>query len=144
MFAASDAERQLTPRGSKQSLLVAKACAEQGHSQFDMVLVSPYIRAKQTWQTISTVFSANNNNIEECEDITPYGDAEQVFDYVCALAQTKQIESVLLVSHLPLVGYLTSEFVPGMPAPMFPTSGLVCADFDIESGKGEMAWHVHP
>ncbi|MDN3680577.1 phosphohistidine phosphatase SixA [Vibrio tapetis subsp. quintayensis] len=144
MFASRDSERELTQRGIDQSLLVAKACSKQGHQTFDLVLVSPYIRAQQTWKTISQVFSAKDGRVETCDDITPYGDSEDVYDYVCALAETQSLESILLVSHLPLVGYLTSEFVTDMPPPMFPTSGLVCANFDAQSGKGEFAWHIHP
>ncbi len=144
MFASSDSERELTQRGIDQSLLVAKACAKQGHQTFDLVLVSPYIRAQQTWKAISQVFAVKDGRVEKCDDITPYGDSEDVYDYVCALAETQSLESILLVSHLPLVGYLTSEFVTDMPPPMFPTSGLVCADFDAKNGKGEFAWHIHP
>ena len=55
-FADADAARQLTPRGRVESEAVARACKEQGFAQFDKVLVSPYIRAQQTWQEISEYF----------------------------------------------------------------------------------------
>ncbi len=142
--ASSDAERELTKRGSSESIAVARACAEQGFSQFDAVLVSPYIRAQQTWEAITEVFSVKDNGLEICDDITPYGSAEHVFEYVTALVQARSLESVLLVSHLPLVGYLTSQFVTELMPPMFPTSGLVCVEFDPQSRKGEMLWHIHP
>ena len=142
-FANSDAERELTKRGRSESVAVARACAERGYKEFDAVLVSPYIRAQQTWEAISEELTAKND-VENCDDITPYGNAEDVFQYVCALAQTRKLESILLVSHLPLVGYLTAQFVSDMMPPMFPTSGLACADFDPESGMGELVWHMHP
>ncbi|USD66016.1 phosphohistidine phosphatase SixA [Vibrio sp. SCSIO 43136] len=143
-FAATDAERALTKRGREQSLLVAKACREQGQADFDLVLVSPYLRAQQTWETIQACFSVDAQKVETCDDITPYGDSETVYHYVLALMETRKIESVLMVSHLPLVGYLTSEFVPDLPPPMFPTSGLVCVESEPVSGKGELLWHIHP
>lgn len=141
-FADSDAARQLTPRGRVESEAVARACKEQGFAQFDKVLVSPYIRAQQTWQEISEYFAAKS--IEICEDITPYGQSEHVFDFASALIEVEKLDSLLLVSHLPLVGYLTSEFVKDMAPPMFPTSGLVCIEYDLQTQNGEVLWHITP
>ncbi|MGF1751999.1 phosphohistidine phosphatase SixA [Vibrio makurazakiensis] len=140
-FANSDAERVLTERGKKLSLSVAKSAQEMGFSQFDKVLVSPYIRAQQTWQEISTVFSTDK--VETCDDITPYGESGQVFDFTLALAEVEKLDSLLFVSHLPLVGYLTAEFVKDMMPPMFPTSGLMCIDYDVEQQRGELLWNIN-
>lgn len=141
-FALSDAQRTLTERGEIQSREIAEAVVAQGISEFDLVLVSPYIRAKQTWDVISDRFAAKR--IEECEDITPYGQSEAVYEYLCALAEAHGLESILLVSHLPLVGYLTAEFVNDMTAPMFPTSGFAAVEFNLEDRDGELLWHLAP
>ncbi len=141
-FADSDAARQLTVKGREESEAVARACIQQGCTQFDKVLVSPYIRAQQTWQEISAHFSATS--IETSEDITPYGQSECVFDYANALIEVEKLESLLFVSHLPLVGYLTSEFVRDMEPPMFRTSGLVCVEYDPQTQQGELLWHLTP
>lgn len=141
-FAASDAERELTNRGRENSRAVARAVVSQGISQFDYALVSPYIRANQTWDTITESFSAKE--VETYEEITPYGQSDDAFEYISALIEAKNLESVILVSHLPLVGYLTAEFVSGMTPPMFPTSGLVCIEYDPVTRKGEFLWHIHP
>ncbi|WP_394251758.1 phosphohistidine phosphatase SixA [Vibrio profundi] len=140
-FAASDAERALTERGRKASVAVAQSASEQGFNQFDKVLVSPYLRAQQTWQEISSVFGADK--VETCDDITPYGESGQVFDFTLALAEVEKLDSVLFVSHLPLVGYLTAEFVKDMMPPMFPTSGLVCIEYDLERQSGELLWNIN-
>ncbi|MCV5745629.1 phosphohistidine phosphatase SixA, partial [Escherichia coli] len=55
-----------------------------------------------------------------------------------------KLESLLFVSHLPLVGYLTSEFVKEMTPPMFPTSGLVCIEYEPQTQRGEVLWHITP
>jgi len=141
-YAASDAERELTQHGRSQSVAVARACVKQGFKDFDLILVSPYVRAQQTWDTISESLSAKEHHIYE--EITPYGVSEKVVTYVSALAQADNIETVLLVSHLPLVGYLTAEFVTGLTPPMFPTSGLACVEFDPINQQGELLWHIHP
>ncbi len=142
-YAASDAERALTDRGRNESVAVARAGVNQKHIEsFDKVLVSPYLRAQQTWKEISSYLSSQD--VEVCEDITPYGQSEMVFEYVSARAEAEKWQSVLLVSHLPLVGYLVSEFVPEMVPPMFPTSGLVCIDYDANARKGNVVWNIHP
>lgn len=140
-MANSDAERQLTIRGRLESLSVVKEAFEQELS-VDKVLVSPYIRAQQTWEEISSHIHCKD--VESCEDITPYGQAERVYDYVMALIESENLDSVFIVSHLPLVGYMTSEFIPDLAPPMFPTSGLVCIEFDAEKGVGEFAWKHYP
>ncbi|MCZ4311679.1 phosphohistidine phosphatase SixA, partial [Vibrio atlanticus] len=60
------------------------------------------------------------------------------------LIEVEQLDSLLFVSHLPLVGYLTSEFVKDMTPPMFPTSGLVCIEYDLQTQNGEVLWHITP
>ncbi|MFB9134849.1 phosphohistidine phosphatase SixA [Vibrio olivae] len=141
-FALSDAERALTERGQSASIAVARASNEQGVKQFDLVLVSPYVRAQQTWNAIAQYFEADK--VETSEDITPYGDSEQVFDYLQARIDVDSLESVLIVSHLPLVGYLTAEFVTDITPPMFSTSGLTCIDYDHSAQRGEIVWSLNP
>ncbi len=139
-MASSDAERHLTMRGRLESLTVVKEAFAQ-ELTVDKVLVSPYIRAQETWEEIST--HVNCADVESCEDITPYGQADKVYDYVMALVETKQLESIFMVSHLPLVGYMVSEFVTDVAPPMFPTSGMVCIEFDAKTGKGQLISQYH-
>ncbi|CAH0525258.1 phosphohistidine phosphatase SixA [Vibrio hippocampi] len=141
-YAATDEERELTPHGVEASLSVATACNNKGFAEFDKVLVSPYVRAQQTWQAVKSQFASDS--VEVCDDITPYGQSEDVVEFVCALADVENLQSILLISHLPLVGYLTADFIGDSHAPMFPTSGLVCIDFDLSSRKGEMLWNLRP
>ncbi|MFC3025546.1 phosphohistidine phosphatase SixA [Vibrio zhugei] len=141
--AASDAERPLTARGQSDSVAVAKTCqAQYGALTIDKVLVSPYLRAQQTWQEIENYCSAHD--VQSCDDITPYGQAEDVVEYVLALAEHESLESVMLVSHLPLVGYLVAEFVVDIPAPMFTPSTLYCIEYDVVARRGEVLWSVRP
>lgn len=141
-FANSDAERALTSFGRSASRDVAQRCRQQGMSQFDKVLVSPYLRAQQTWQELEDIFDAKD--VVECEDITPYGDSATVADYLQALIELEKPESILLVSHLPLVGYLTADLVVDIVPPMFPTSGMICIDYDVQNQRGEVLWNLKP
>ncbi|SDH71086.1 phosphohistidine phosphatase, SixA [Vibrio xiamenensis] len=141
-FALSDAQRALTERGQSDSIAVARACNEQGTKSFDRVFVSSYLRAQQTWQAIAPYFDAKQ--VDTSDDITPYGDSEQVYEFLKAVSEIDDIDSILVVSHLPLVGYLTAEFVADLAPPMFPTSGLTYIEFDAIGEQGNIVWSLHP
>ena len=141
-YAATDAERALTDKGRRDSVKAAQLCVNKGYTQLELVLVSPYLRAQQTWQAIASHFDAKQ--VKVCDDITPYGDARRVGDYIAAVAEVEKPKSILMVSHLPLVGYLTSEFVPDVAPPMFPTSGIACIDYDTNNHHGELVLNIHP
>lgn len=140
MFAATDAERQLTAKGIDKSLAAADQLLTFAGQEVDKVLVSPYVRAQQTWDTIKEKFDVGS--VETFDDITPYGDADDVLEYVCAVAELESLQSVLLVSHLPLVSYMTSAFASGSTPPMFFTSGIAVVDFDPAARRGELTHQI--
>ncbi|MCQ1059584.1 phosphohistidine phosphatase SixA [Photobacterium sp. ZSDE20] len=142
-FAASDAERPLTDRGAALSEQMATQLAGQFDNDLDMVWVSPYLRAQQTWQAMASHLPAPKK-VMTVDEITPYGDAEDVASYIKAVVSIEQPENLLIVSHLPLVGYLTSEMVPGLQPPMFITSSIAAIDYQPDSGNGELLWHANP
>lgn len=142
-YAASDAQRALTNQGREQSQRTAISCAQEyAITEFDRVFVSPYLRAQQTWQAVSHYFNARQ--VETLNEITPFGQAASVVDYVVALAKVEPLQQVLIISHLPLVGYLTAELVQGITAPMFPTSGVCCVDYDLRTEQGKLVWRCFP
>ena len=141
-YATTDAERALTDKGRRDSINAAQICVNKGYTHLDIVLVSPYLRAQQTWQAIAPYF--HSKQVKVCDDITPYGDARCVGEYVAAVMDIEKQKSILMVSHLPLVGYLTSEFVPDVAPPMFPSSGIACIDYDTTSQLGELVLNIHP
>lgn len=143
-YAASDEERNLTSHGESQSAKIAQWLMAAHHVSFDYVLVSPYIRAQQTWDTIKPILNVADAKVETSDEITPYGDSDDVVEYVKALGSVEEIENILIVSHLPLVGYLTADFVPGIMPPMFPTSAISCVEFSHETGKSEFLWLQQP
>lgn len=142
LIAKSDAERSLTERGKADSKQVVSQLVSGSPLQIDKVLVSPYLRAQQTWDEISPFFAAKD--VEVCDDITPYGQSENVAEYIRALIETQALESVYVVSHLPLVGYMVSEFVKDVSPPMFHTSGLVCIEYDALHDIGTLDWRIAP
>ena len=87
-YAYTDAERALTEKG-KDSVNTAQLCVDNGYGHLDMVLVSPYLRAQQTWQAIASHF--DTKQVKVCDDITPYGDARRVSDYIAAVAEVEKL-----------------------------------------------------
>lgn len=142
-FAPSDAERPLTACGESHSEQMATQLASQLNANLDLVWVSPYLRAQQTWQAMAKHLP-EPKRLMEVDEITPYGEAEEVAAYLKAIIAVERPETVLLVSHLPLVGYLTAELVPGLQPPMFRTSSVAAIDYQPDSELVEFLWQANP
>lgn len=75
--------------------------------------------------------------------LTPDGDVVKVARHLEALAH-QGLSAVLVISHLPLVGYLVSELCPNEAPPMFATSGIACIHYDPLNATGKLEWQVSP
>lgn len=139
--AASDVARPLTVRGQNESVQMAEWMTTKGY-KIDYVLVSPFLRAQQTLQAIKKGLKLPQK-IETDEGLIPGGNPDHVAHYLRALGNTGY-NNILVVSHLPLVGYVVAELCPAVCAPMFSTSTIACVNFDLAKGIGEMAWQVSP
>ena len=142
-FAPTDAERPLTARGESHSEQMAAQLASQLSAGLDMVWVSPYLRAQQTWQVMANQLP-DPKHLMTVDEITPYGQAEDVAGYLKAVIAVERPETVLIVSHLPLVGYLTAELAPELQPPMFRTSAIAAIDYQPDSEQVEFLWQANP
>ncbi|MDF7671261.1 phosphohistidine phosphatase SixA [Orbaceae bacterium ESL0721] len=136
--APSDPERPLTDRGLKQALSAGHFLKAQGIS-IDLALVSPYLRAQQTLAEVASVTTIGR--IETDSALTPSGNPEQVSLWIPTIG----VENLLIVSHLPFVGYLVSELCPAVSPPMFATADIACVDLLIKNGSpvGTLEWIHH-
>lgn len=134
MMAHSDAERALTFLGRCESEIMATYLADQNVS-FDAVLLSPYLRAQQTWQSVRPFFS-EVAEVQTIKFLTPCGSARKSVNEILAL-QASGVKSLLIVSHLPLVGYIVGELAPAAGVPAFATSAVGHLELD-ESGFGQL------
>ena len=99
-----DEQRQLTAYGLS-SLANAPLQLRAELQQVEHVFVSPYLRTRQTFDRLETGLS-----FKISESLTPDSDPEQV----CTLLHTLPLEStVFLVTHMPLVGWLSSYLQEG-------------------------------
>lgn len=127
MMAASDKERPLTSFGRVESEKMAAYLVGLGVS-FDAVWVSPYLRAQQTWQAVSTFFPDAVKQ-QTVKSLVPSGSARNCVNDILAL-QSTGVKSLLIVSHLPLVGYLVGELAPAAGVPAFSPSTVAQLELD--------------
>lgn len=135
--AASDSVRPLTPCGCDESRLMANWLKGQ-KVDIERVLVSPFLRAEQTLDVVGDCMNLPAQ-VDVLPELTPCGDVGLVSAYLRALAN-EEIGSVLVISHLPLVGYPYLSFVRAKRRrcsrrPQLPTLRLMKAARGHSTGK---------
>ena len=128
--AASDRERQLTEVGRYQTGVMAKWLVRTV-TKVDLVIVSPYIRAQQTWMVVSKHLP-EPRQLVVLDDVIPSGDPKNAVDAVLAYAEQYKADSVLVIAHMPIIGYMTSEVVRSIEPPLFATSAIAHIDKHAE------------
>lgn len=122
--AASDAERALTERGDADAHAVA-AWLERQPQRPQRILASPYRRAQQT---AAAVGEALKLNVTTAPEPIPDADPVAIADWL-----SQQGDSLLLVSHQPLLSALVGWLVAGRvrAGPPLETASLVCMEGDV-------------
>lgn len=104
----SDSERPLTDKGRKKMRQIAKGLRALG-AEFDLILSSPYVRARETAEILADVFKMKKK-ITFTENLIPLGTPELL---VGEINEKYSMDSLALVGHEPhlssLVGILVSE-----------------------------------
>ncbi|WP_073981000.1 MULTISPECIES: phosphohistidine phosphatase SixA [unclassified Erwinia] len=139
--AASDSVRPLTHCGCDESRQMAVWLNDQ-KVDIERVLVSPYLRAQQTLATVREALPLPDGQ-DVLPELTPGGDPALVACYLQALAK-EGVHSALVISHLPLVGYLVSELCPQEAPPMFATSAIASIEYNADKDCGTLVWQVSP
>ncbi|MCG9696299.1 phosphohistidine phosphatase SixA [Shewanella sp. Isolate11] len=138
--AHSDRERVLTEVGRYQTGIMSNWLV-QDINEFDLVVVSPYLRAQQTWQEVSKHFPEPKKWLV-LDEVTPSADPQTAVELVLAYAEQYNAKSVLVIAHMPLLGYMVSELVAGVEPPLFATSGITL--IDKQGSNGEIVWQNTP
>lgn len=136
MLAPSDKERHLTHFGKTSSFQQSQWLKIWLNSTaLDKVIISPYVRALETFEQTNTVFGHSlTDRAETWDAVTPYGNTDLIRNYLEILVADQENASVLLISHLPLVGEIVAEFC-GRNTVSFHPATIVCIDWDGETGK---------
>lgn len=103
----SDAERALTARGHEQARQTAVWLKKMLEGQTPQLLVSPYVRARQTAAAITEAMALEPQLLTE---LTPDVDPRHALR---AIEECVMAETVVVVTHMPLVAALASWLESG-------------------------------
>jgi phosphohistidine phosphatase len=104
-----DADRPLTPEGERKLRQIAEAM-EALELSFDLILSSPYLRARQTAEIVAETLKARKR-LELSDCLTPGGSSKKLIDLLTRLQPSP--DAVLLVGHEPYLSGLISLLVAG-------------------------------
>lgn len=107
LFAATDAQRNLTARGKSESRTIV--AASQALQQVTRIIASPYVRAQQTAAIAAEQLGLS---VLTSDLLVPEARIEDVVE----MLETLHDETPLLVSHQPFVGSFVdwlADLVPG-------------------------------
>lgn len=106
---ANDGLRRLTPEGAKKMHAIAAGMKAAGLS-FDLILSSPYLRAKETAEIVAAQFRSVGG-LKLTPALTPEGSPKELIDLLKkSYAKRKQI---VLVGHEPYLSHLISLLLFG-------------------------------
>jgi phosphohistidine phosphatase len=131
MFASSDSERALNQQGINEVTKMGHFLRDKV-THLDYLLISPYVRAQQTWQCLAKLLPKPDQTIE-LKELSPSGDEQAVVALIKELALDKPKAKVLVISHLPLVGFLVDGLVPEVGAPLFSTAAVAELEIAVEN-----------
>jgi phosphohistidine phosphatase len=106
---AKDADRALTPEGERKLRRITEAM-EALDLSFDLILSSPYLRARQTAEIVAEAHKARKR-LDYSDSLTPGGSTKKLVEYLDRLQPPP--DSVLLVGHEPYLSGLVSLLVTG-------------------------------
>ncbi len=106
---AKDADRPLTPKGERKLGRIADAM-DALELSFDLILSSPYTRARQTAEIVAEALGAHKQ-LEFSDDLMPEGKFKKLIEWLNHPKSPPQ--DVLLVGHEPYLSGLTSLLVAG-------------------------------
>ena len=105
----SDADRPLTPKGERKLQRITEAMQALDLS-FDLILSSPYVRARQTAEIVAEACGARKK-VEFTDSLVPGGSHKRLIDLLNNLKPPP--ENVLLSGHEPSLSGLISLLVSG-------------------------------
>lgn len=138
-----DSQRALTEKGGKKMRQIAKGLRALG-AEFDLILSSPYVRAKETAEILSDVFKMKKQ-VAFSDNLLPMGNPNLL---IAEVNEKYPVDSLAIVGHEPylttLIGLLVAQ---GSPVEMTLKKGGVCrlsADDLHHSRRATLDWLFTP
>jgi phosphohistidine phosphatase len=108
----TDADRPLTPKGKQQLRQIAGALRNLDLN-FDLILSSPFLRARQTAEIVARSLKLKKR-LAFSDELTPDGDPKALIRQLNDLGPAP--ENVLLVGHEPYLSQLVALLISGKAA----------------------------
>lgn len=140
-----DKERELTPRGMREAILLG-AYLHKENTSFDTVLCSVAERAKATANLIADAMKFDLEKIV-VEDALYEASTRTFFQFISQISDDHQ--KVLCIAHNPSISYLAESLTKAEIGDM-PPCGLAIIKFNVNSwkevsqGSGELQNYVNP
>jgi phosphohistidine phosphatase len=138
-----DSQRPLTDKGKKKMRQIAKGLRSLG-ADFDLVISSPYERAKETAEILANVFKIKTD-VAFSENLIPMGDPDLL---IAEMNEKYSANSIALVGHEPHLTALISLLVSdNASVDMTLKKGGVCrlsADNLHHTRKATLEWLITP
>jgi phosphohistidine phosphatase len=109
-----DSDRPLTAEGKQKLKRIARAIRVM-ELEFDVILTSPYLRARQTAELVAGALRMTRK-VQVCTPLVAEAEAEEVVEHLKTLQPPP--ESALLVGHEPQLSQLISLLLGGAPGLM--------------------------
>jgi phosphohistidine phosphatase len=136
-----DSKRPLTSAGITRLRKEAKALTALD-VDFDLIISSPLVRAKQTADTIATSMPSHPE-VTLSDALAPAGTPAALFQ---ELARHMRKGRIALVGHEPNIGELAARLIAARSPLVFKKGGICRIDFEIfpPKGTGQLRWFVTP
>ncbi|MEP0913457.1 phosphohistidine phosphatase SixA [Leptolyngbya sp. GB1-A1] len=148
---ANDNERPLTEEGIRKTRKVAKRLKELG-LQFDLILTSPLVRAKQTAEILQSI--GLGKSLEESTELAPQGDFQQWVNWLQQWQQEKgqqekQGKCLAIVGHEPGLSEWAQQLIWGEARQqiVLKKAGVIGINLPVEGspiGRSELFWLTPP
>ncbi|HBW57031.1 MAG TPA: phosphohistidine phosphatase SixA [Oscillatoriales bacterium UBA8482] len=140
----NDDQRPLTPEGDRKTHQIATRL-KQLNLQFDHILTSPLIRARQTADILKTV--GLSSQVEECAALAPDGNIQDWITWYQTWQSTGG-KSLALVGHQPDLGHWAELLIWGQPkgALIVKKAGIIGITLPPTSviGNSQLFWLTPP
>jgi phosphohistidine phosphatase len=136
-----DSLRELNAIGKTEAFNAGQKLSAQ-YTQLDSAWVSEYIRAQQTYNEVSK--SIKCLEVKHSIEIIPSSRPLDVQRALDLWLLKDGIQSMLIVSHMPLVSYLVDQLCDNTGAMLFPTAAIAEVDYDPELSLGQLVGFSAP
>ncbi|MDB9372719.1 phosphohistidine phosphatase SixA [Nodularia sphaerocarpa] len=141
-----DEERSLTQEGRQKTEKVAQRIKKLG-LQFEVILTSPLVRARQTAEIL--VASGISNQFEESTDLAPNGQIEHWLNYWLEPKNYAQNSRIALVGHEPCLSnwaeiLLWGEVKHSLVLKKAGMIGIKLPEIGSPLGRSQMFWLTPP